>query len=150
MDGDMPRKGVSDLWPTVHLNHEVLYLKTSYLTSRCRTSKQRSAISWKDLASSLRVCIICSDTGGRSTFTGLSWAGDRSAGRGEDKTPIISLDAYREILKWHTIVLFIMLFLSIWLMLVLAASDIQDMIDYFCIWLNIEAQWIVLHQFTEW
>ena len=150
MDGDTPRKGVSDLWPTVHLNHEVLYLKTSYLTSRCRTSKQRSAISWKDLASSLRVCIICSDTGGRSTFTGLSWAGDRSAGRGEDKTPIISLDAYREILKWHTILLFIVLFLSIWLMLVLAASDIQDMIDYFCIWLNIEAQRIVLHQFTEW
>lgn len=48
----------------------------SYLTSRCRTSKQRSAISWKDLASSLSVCMICSDTGGRSTFTWPSWAGD--------------------------------------------------------------------------
>ena len=148
MDGDTPWKEVSDLWPTVH--HKVLYLKESYLTSRCRTSKQQSAISWKDLASSLRVCIICSDTRGRSTFTWLSWPGDRSAKRGEDKTLIISLDAYRDILKWHMISLFIMLFLSIWLMLVLAASDIRDMIDYFCTWLNIEAQRIVLHQFTEW
>lgn len=53
-------------------------------------------------------------------------------------------------LKWHVILLLIMLFWPIWLMLGLAALDVQDMIAYFCTWLNIEAQLIVLNQFTEW
>lgn len=74
----------SDAWLAVCFGH----FAVSYLTSRCRTSKQRSAMSWKDLASSLRVCMICSDTGGRSMFTWLSWAGDDTEKRDEDKTPI--------------------------------------------------------------
>lgn len=69
-------------------HHNVLCLLGSYLTSRCKTSRQRSAISWKDLASSLSVCMIWSDTGGRSMFTWLSWAGD-STRRGEEKGIIL-------------------------------------------------------------
>lgn len=61
--------------------------------------------------------------------------------KGRGQTPIISLHAYW-VLKWHVILLFIMLLLPIWLMLVLAALDVQDRIDYFCPWLNTEAQMI--------
>lgn len=72
----------------------VLCLIGSYLTSRCKTSRQRSAISWKDFASSLSVCMICSDTGGRSMFPWLSWAGDNTGQKGERKSNH-SLDTYR-------------------------------------------------------
>lgn len=54
-----------------------------YLTSKCSTSRQRSAISWKDLASSLRLCRICSDAGRCSRLAWLSWPGDMAGKRQE-------------------------------------------------------------------
>lgn len=79
--GDIFQKKASDLWPMVGFNLGVLWVAESYLTSRCSTSRQRSAMSWKDLASSLRVCMICSDTGGRSMFVWPSWAGESTGER---------------------------------------------------------------------
>lgn len=66
---------------------------------------------------------------------------------------LMALDAYRFfffVLKWHVILLLIMLFWPIWIMPGLAALDAQDMIAYSCTWLNTEAQLIVLNQFTQW
>lgn len=76
------KHAIYDLWC---LSPSVLRGVGSYLTSRCRTSRQRSAMSWNDLASSLRVCVICSDTGGRSTVTWLSWAGDSTEKEGREQ-----------------------------------------------------------------
>lgn len=92
-------------------HHNFLCLVGSYLTSRCKTSRQRSAMSWKDLASSLSVCMICSDIGGRSMFTWLSCAGDSTGRRGETT----SHHFIRHIrFPWNVYYLFILLFWLLW------------------------------------
>lgn len=139
--GDSFQKKASDLWPTVGFNLGVLWVAKSYLTSRCSTSRQRSAMSWKDLASSLRVCMICSDTGGGSMFVWPSWAGESTGERerGQNTNHFTTCLLGFEMTCYfvvHNVVFTHLANTSV------GGIRHPDRIDYFRPWLNTEAQMI--------
>lgn len=114
-------------------------------------------MSWKDLASSLSVCMICSDTGGRSMFTWLSWAGESTGRRGDKSNHFISTCRLSWSVDYLVILLFSLLcsirslrharlwFLLLVFILLLTIAVCVAMCEYECmflcatVWVRLEA-----------